>query len=128
MLETIREYGLESLTLHGELPALQRLHAEYFLALAEEAEIGLRGPEQPRWFERLETEHDNLRAALAWGLSPDGDPELALRLAGAVSSLWQAGGHFEEGRRWLSEAMRRSSSPSPARVKALVGLAWLAHI
>jgi predicted ATPase len=64
LLETIREYGLEALETSGEMEAAQHAHALYYLALAEEAEAELEGPQQVRWLQRLEREHDNLRAAL----------------------------------------------------------------
>nr|HET6901475.1 adenylate/guanylate cyclase domain-containing protein [Ktedonobacteraceae bacterium] len=62
MLETIREYAFECLESHGETEAARRAHATYFLRLAEEAERELGGPQQVRWLEQLEVEHDNLRA------------------------------------------------------------------
>jgi predicted ATPase len=70
MLETIREYGLERLTLSGELEQVRQAHAECYLRLAEEAEPHLFGGEQEWWFERLERDHDNLRAALRWSAEP----------------------------------------------------------
>ena len=72
MHETIRELGLEMLEVLGEAEAVRRQHAEYFLALARQAEDALRGPDQADWLRRLEREHDNLRAALTWSLA--GDP------------------------------------------------------
>jgi len=128
MLETIREYGLESLALSGELPVMKRRHAEYFLALAEEAEPSMQGPEQGFWLDRLEAEHDNLRAALDWSLSSDGDGELGLRLSGILAWFWHCRSHLGEARRWLTRTLNHGESASLARVKALAGAGWLAHI
>ena len=66
MLETIHEYAREKLKESGEEEALGREHALYFMRLAEEAEPGLIGDKQAEWLNRLEDEHDNLRAALRW--------------------------------------------------------------
>lgn len=63
MLETIREYGLDCLATSGEREVIQEAHAMYYLRLAETAELELRGAQQGVWFDRLEREHDNLRAA-----------------------------------------------------------------
>jgi predicted ATPase len=63
MLQTMREYGLELLAQHGEMEATQQAHAAYYLALMEKAESHLAGAEQGRWFDCLEREHENLRAA-----------------------------------------------------------------
>ena len=80
MLETVHEYAREKLGESGEAEVMRGAHAEYFLALAKDAEPALKGPEQLEWLERLEAEHDNLRAALGWALESK-DGELALRLA-----------------------------------------------
>ncbi|MCB0190126.1 MAG: AAA family ATPase, partial [Caldilineaceae bacterium] len=64
MLESIRDYALEKVNNAGEAEAARRRHAEVYLALAEQAALALLGPEQQQWLDRLETEHDNLRAAL----------------------------------------------------------------
>src|SRR2546421_1954004 len=68
MLETIREYALECLKASGEVEALRRQHAIFFLRLSEEAEPKIRSAEQSTWRKRLEVEQDNLRAALRWTL------------------------------------------------------------
>jgi len=80
MLEPIRQYAQEKLEESGEAEEVRSQHASFFLALAEEAEPGLRGPEDAEWLERLEAEHDNMRAALSWALER-GQTELGLRLA-----------------------------------------------
>jgi predicted ATPase len=119
MLGTIREYALEKLGESGRAEEVRRRHAEQFLALAEEAEPRLRGPEDVEWLERLETEHDNTRAALSWALER-GEVELRLRLAGALGWFREAHGHYSEGRRWLEEALAQDDRASvAARVKAL---------
>ena len=69
MLETVHEYAREKLEESGEAEELRRLHARYFLALAEEAEPELKGARQYEWLERLEAEHDNMRVALSHGCS-----------------------------------------------------------
>src|SRR5688572_24632172 len=66
MLETVREYALERLEQRGEADALRGRHAVYYRALAEQAEPELDGPRRAAWYDRLERELDNVRAALAW--------------------------------------------------------------
>jgi predicted ATPase len=79
MLETVHEFAREKLQGSGEAEEIKRVHAEYFLALAEEANPQLRGPDQLEWLERLEAEHDNMRAALSWALERR-EAEVSLRL------------------------------------------------
>ena len=122
MLETIHEYAREKLQESGEAEEIRRLHAEYFLKLAEGAEPELKGPWQLEWLDRLEAEHDNMRAALEWSLG-GADLELGLRLGGTLSWFWYTRGHFNEGRRWLEEALTKNRGASTeARAKALWGL------
>jgi predicted ATPase/transcriptional regulator with XRE-family HTH domain len=107
MLETIREYALERLAERGETHALQRRHAEFFLALAEEAEDHLLDSAPTWWLERLDAENDNLRASLAWSqTAPDAD--LEFRLAGALGQFWIIRGYNREGRDWVDHALRRA--------------------
>lgn len=68
MLEPVRQYGLERLEGSGEAEQVRERHARYYLALAEEAEPHIMGPEQGVWLERLAREHDNFRSALSWAL------------------------------------------------------------
>jgi predicted ATPase/DNA-binding CsgD family transcriptional regulator len=104
LLETIREYGLEQLDASGEAEAIRRAHAAWLLRLTEGAEPMLAGPDQADWLDRLETEHPNLRAALAWGLEQPAD-EYALRLAAMLWRFWEVRGHLGEGREWLERAL-----------------------
>jgi predicted ATPase len=127
MLETIREYGLERLAEAGEMEPFQQAHAAVFLALAEEAEPELTGPQQGTWLERLAAEHDNLRAALTWSIAAE-EPVTGLRLAGALWRFWDVRGHFEEGRRWLERVLAARGTDLPAvRAKVLSGAGNLAH-
>ncbi|HET6771569.1 MAG TPA: hypothetical protein VFH75_08010, partial [Actinomycetota bacterium] len=127
MLETIREFGREILEHEGEAERVQRRHAAYFLALAESAEpeLTLR---DPGWLDRLEREHDNLRAALRWSIDT-GEAETGMRIAGAVWRFWQMRGHLGEGQRLTEEllALPAAAPRTAARAKALSAagsLAW----
>ena len=124
MLEPIRQYGLEHLEGSGEAEEVRRRHAEFFLALTEEAEPKLRGPRQGEWLGRLELDHDNFRAALSWVLE-QGEAQLGLRLSGALGEFWHRRGHLQEGRRWL-QATLASGDEAPARIKALLHAGFLA--
>jgi predicted ATPase/DNA-binding NarL/FixJ family response regulator len=114
MLETIREFALEQLEASSEAEALRQQHAIYYLQFAETAEPHLQGPNQVAWLRRLEAEHDNLRAALAWSQTPACDAELALRLAVALYQFWQVRGYWSEGRAWLAPAVERNPHAAPA--------------
>jgi non-specific serine/threonine protein kinase len=120
LLETIRQYSLEKLAESTEVPAVRGLHMAWYLDLAERAEPELLGPDQAAWLDRLETEHDNFRAALEWTASGARDAEARLRLAGALHRFWLTRGHLTEGRNWLESAIEEpGGTASPARVKAL---------
>src|SRR5215218_2178813 len=123
-LEPVRQYALEKLEESRNAESVRRRHAEYFLALAEEAEPELWGPEDKAWLERLEAEHDNLRAALSWTLERR-EAEPALRLAGALWRFWITRGYYEEGRRWFEWALEKGERVA-ARAQVLAGLGQLA--
>jgi predicted ATPase len=126
MLETIREYALERLAELGEAADQCRRHAAYYLNLAEAAQPQLQGGQQVAWLDRLEAEHDNLRAALEW-LLETGDAEAALRLSGALWLFWQVRGYFTEGIGWFGRALEQAgaSHRTLARAKALNGAGFL---
>ena len=128
MLETIREFGTEQLEAVGDLEAVARRHAGWFLDLAVEAEPHLTADDQGEWLDRCDTEHANIRAALRWAVEA-GQADRAQAAAGALWRFWQQRGHLAEGRRWLEEvlAMPSGQGPTPARAKALAGaggIAW----
>jgi len=125
MLETIREHALERLEESGEADRLRNRHAEHFLALAEEAEPSILGVSPQEWLDRLERDHDNLRAALNH-LEASGEGELAQRLAGSVWEFWCLRGHATEGWRLLERLLAMDGRPTPARAKALTGSTHLA--
>jgi tetratricopeptide (TPR) repeat protein len=135
LLETIREYAVERLAAAGEGDALRRRHADYYLALAEEAAPRLSGPEQITWLERLEAEQDNLRAALAWSQAEPEDAEVGLRLATALYRFWHVRGSLIEGREWLRQVLARDAGrqasdaarTGPLRARALNGAGVLAR-
>jgi predicted ATPase len=122
VLETIREYAAEQLEQSAEGPAIERRHAEYFVAFAEEEPRP--SGDQKESLDRLSPEHDNFRAALD-RLSALGETQLALRLAGALQRLWYHRAHLAEGRRRLEDALAADASPTPARAYAAHGAALM---
>jgi tetratricopeptide (TPR) repeat protein len=127
MLETVQEYAREKLGERGEVEKIRRAHAEYFLALAEETNEELRGPEAARGIGHLKTEHDNMRAALSWTIEWQEKVEQGLRLAGALWRFWSVLGHYSEGRRWLEEALALDGRGSiESRAMTLAGVGELA--
>jgi len=137
LLETIREYGLECLADTGEWEATRAAHAGYYLALVEEAEPQLRGPEQSRWMSQLGMEQENLHAALSFLLEqPHGQadtPEVqvhaeqALRLCAALYWFWYDHGYIREGQVFLERALARHEGVAPQlRARALYAAAELA--
>src|SRR5207248_419597 len=106
----------------------RRRHAAYFLTLADTAEPMLTGPDQSLWLARLDREHPNLRAALAW-MRRLGETEPELRLAGALWRFWMVRGHFREGRDRLLAAVSAPDGPAyPAsRAKVLLGAGMLSY-
>jgi len=123
MLETIREFAIERIEGSGEADGLRRRHADYFLALAEEAEP--HAESDPVWIRRLEAELDNFRAAMDWS-EASSETQLALRMAGALLPFWD-GAHVGEGRSRLERLLARDEQPNGPRAKALVAAAVLAR-
>ena len=118
MLEPLRQYAAARLNPEEALEAGSR-HASYFRDLAEEAFPEIHGPNQIEWFAGLEREHDNLRAALAWGLEL-GDANLAQRTAAALWRFWIVRRHVAEGVEWFDRVLALEGGPSKAGAFALL--------
>ena len=130
MHATIREYATERVARgpsgEGELESTRRRHAAHYLAVAEEAYPELLGPEVGTWLARLEADHDNMRAALAWALKQE-QADTALRLAAALHLFWHIHGRLREGRRWLEAALALSQCvTATVRAEALLAAGNLA--
>jgi predicted ATPase len=103
-LETTRQYAADKLAEGADEPRARTAHLAYYVSLAERSEPALRGHGQLACLRRLDRDHDNVRAALAWAVK-SGQAELALRLAGALYHFWYIRGFLQEGRRWLEAAL-----------------------
>jgi len=122
MLETIREYGLGQLAASGEAAEAHQRHAAHVLELAEIAEPELYRADEAAWLDRLEAEHDNLRAAMGWSLA--NEPQRALRLVAGAWRFWYVRGYLREGQDWVERALAAADEGlSVPRVRALNGLA-----
>ena len=120
MLQTIREYAAEMLIESGEEEEWRRALSRHCIELAEASEIGLRGPEWRRWFEKLDEDVDNIRLSLEW-LQGRGERVEGLRLAGAMGWFWFRRARYAEGQRWLELYLGESNENDPPapRAKAL---------
>jgi predicted ATPase/class 3 adenylate cyclase len=133
MLETVREYAAERLAESGETDAIRGRHADVFLALAEEAEAELTGNAQTAWLDRLEREHDNIRAAIAWYVDHR-QAELALRFGAAIWRFWQMRGHLREAAERLDRVLALEADcdklePRARGLEAAGGIAyWMGNM
>jgi predicted ATPase/class 3 adenylate cyclase/DNA-binding NarL/FixJ family response regulator len=124
LLETIRQYGRQRLLEAGDVEAVRTRHVAHYRALAEQVEPRVERTPQAGWLQMLETDHDNLRAALEWAIA-SADWDAALAMVGALTFFWTLHGHYREGVAWFQEALALEPTPSAARAKALWGLGHL---
>ena len=126
LLETIRVYARQRLTDADDAAAARNRHLDHYVALAEQAEVGLRGAAFATWSRQLEAELDNLRAAMDWALS-SGHEEKHLRLTSGLLLFWAARGLYSEVRRSMEAALAAGATDQRIRAKALAtaGLVWL---
>lgn len=127
LLETVREYGAEQLTISGCRLAAQQAHAAYFRQLAQKFAFTLDENNRKGWLDRLEIEHANLRAALTW--CAEHDPEAGLQLAVTLHSFWHLRGHLQESYQWFRRFLGHSASGGQlalqARALQLAGISAL---
>jgi DNA-binding CsgD family transcriptional regulator len=125
MLETIREYALEQLAASNETVSVRNAHAAHFTALARQYEHADLHPDGNQAVAKLDTEHANFRAALAWLEESEQDDAFS-RLATSLGRFWSGQGHYQEGRVWLTRAVANESPQAMSdRAKALVSLGMI---
>jgi predicted ATPase/class 3 adenylate cyclase len=131
MLETTHEYAREQFKEETDRAEIHRRHRDYFMTMAERAAPSLRtaGHDQSTWLETLNSEQDNLRAALAWSLNEPQGTEAALRLCGSLESFWMLQAQSREGRKWCDAAVAHASGSSRTAVyaRAVLAAGVLAH-
>lgn len=124
LLETVRQYAIEKLEEDGQAGETAQRHSLYYLSLVEEAERELETRQQTRWTDLLESQIDEIRAALERSIV-DSNAELGMRLAAPLWYFWISRGHLSEGRRWLTRVLTLPGDSSPAvrsRALAAAGL------
>src|SRR4029078_6511645 len=127
-LETIRQYARDRLLESGEARDALRGHRDWSLAMVARAEPEFfKGVESSEWLQRLDTEHDNLRAALQWSLDEPGEQRDGLQLAAGMWRVWEIRGHLAEGRFWLESFLEATAGEvSPLQADAYTGAGILA--
>jgi predicted ATPase/DNA-binding SARP family transcriptional activator len=129
LLDTVRQYGADRLrdsdATHAE--PLRHRHALYYLGFAEAAAARLHGPAQLDALDRIELEHDNLRAALAWS-SAASDADVTLRLCLALRDFWRVRGHLSEARQRLDDALRLPAACGALRARVLAAAAVIGRM
>lgn len=108
LLEMVRQYAAEQLQADGKTERFKTRHLEWCCDRVQEAELGLKGPDQKLWLLHMDVEHDNLRAAITWEPQDTNSKEMVLRLAGFMWRYWFLRGHFTEGRRYLGRVIQRA--------------------
>ena len=128
MLETIREFAMERAVESGTWDAGRARHGELFARIANEASGRIMGSEKRAWLDRLDQDHDNIRAAITWALET-GRTEAALRLTAAMWRFWQMRGYLVEGLERVTAAVALPDATEfpAARADALSAAGGLAY-
>ncbi|NJM08624.1 tetratricopeptide repeat protein, partial [Candidatus Gracilibacteria bacterium] len=114
MLETIAAFAYEQLVAHGELAHAQALHARAIALFADQASVGLAGPEQRTWLQRGDQERANVWAALTW--CAEHAVGMGLKLAADLGLYWHLRGQLRAGRDWLERLLERADAPGPSQI------------
>ena len=126
MLEVVREFALESLDESGNTEAVRQHHSQFFTKLVSEADPQLSGRDPAAWLDRLEAEHDDLRATLRW--LTEREPMKAGQVAASLTLFWIYRGYLSEARRWLDSALEMNvDAPTDIRLRLLNSLALVAR-
>jgi DNA-binding CsgD family transcriptional regulator/Tfp pilus assembly protein PilF len=121
MLETVREFALEQLRLAGEQDAVSAAHAAFYLDFITRAQPALWAASSKELLDGIETEHDNLRAALTWSLAHE--PATALQLAAGLGAFWSKRSYWSEGRNWLERVLATGAGEGTIDRAAALGRA-----
>ncbi|MEO5873589.1 MAG: LuxR C-terminal-related transcriptional regulator [Streptosporangiaceae bacterium] len=126
LLETLKQFGRDRLAEFGGETGLHRRHCDHYLRLSETVGATWFGPDQQEWITRIRAEQGNLRAAMEFCLSPDGNARIGLRIVSSLWFYWTATGFLSEGRRWLDQLLRQDAPTGEVRAIALCTGAWMA--
>ena len=126
LLETMRQYGQEKLLQAGEVAAMRRRHGDWYVRFAERAGPETGGLQQIEWLQRVESEHDNIRTALAWSLE-QAEVESGARIAAAIWRFWLYRGYLTEGRNVLERILQQFSGQTSVRAQVLHAAGVLAY-
>jgi len=119
-LESLREFAHEKLKTSGELEIAQQKHCEYTLKFAQTAYPHiLKGADQLLWLERMEREHNNLRAAMEWATASASRASTAMELGSLIHPFWLARSQISEAREWLDRILALDTNPSLRRANLL---------
>lgn len=102
----LRIYGIDKLKDSGRFETIQKVHALFFLDLAETSITYLHGDEQNEWFDRLDEEQDNIRAALSFLLANEGQSKESVRLVVGLCWYWRIRSRVVEARYWVDEMLQ----------------------
>jgi predicted ATPase/DNA-binding SARP family transcriptional activator len=126
MFDSVRAFATACLLESGEIEVAGQRHRDFYVSLTERGAVGLGGPDQIEWFDRIANEHANIGSALSFS-HDRGDSESVARLAIAMQEFWSVAGRYRDAERWLKSAIAARSEPGRELARALAAAAWTAH-